>query len=266
MRTRGRRHETGRASATALVVGVLAAGVIGWGAGALSEGEQEPPTVAKVNLAALKVSTTETTLRRAPKDPHPHQATSGIVVHPKRMLALRTSPGGPGFGKIGPRQFGETWLPVVDESRGWVQVLLPSRPNGSVGWLPAAQLQHRSTPYLIRVHVGSRTLELLLDGDSLGTWTVAVGKPGTPTPTGRTFLLGSILDSSQSSSVILPLGSHSETLDTYGGGPGTVALHTWSDPSVFGTAASHGCIRVPRDALDLLTQVPLGTVVLVDDK
>jgi lipoprotein-anchoring transpeptidase ErfK/SrfK len=64
--------------------------------------------------------------------------------------------------------------------------------------------------------------------------------------------------------VILPLGTHSDTLDTYGGGPGTVALHTWPDASVFGTAASHGCIRVPPDALDQLTQVPLGTLVLID--
>jgi len=33
-----------------------------------------------------------------------------------------------------------------------------------------------------------------------------------------------------------------------------------------GTATSHGCIRVPQEALDELTKVPLGTLVLVDDK
>jgi lipoprotein-anchoring transpeptidase ErfK/SrfK len=77
--------------------------------------------------------------------------------------------------------------------------------------------------------------------------------------------MGSITDPGQSfSPVILPLGSHSDTLDTYGGGPGTVAIHGWPDPSVFGAAASHGCIRVPADALERMTQVPLGTLVLVD--
>lgn len=82
---------------------------------------------------------------------------------------------------------------------------------------------------------------------------------------GRTFLLGSIVDANQSfSPLILPLGSHSDTLDTYGGGPGTVALHGWPDASVFGSAISHGCVRVPADALEQLRQVPLGTLVIVD--
>ena len=84
---------------------------------------------------------------------------------------------------------------------------------------------------------------------------------------GLVFLLGSVIDDNQSySPIILPLGSHSDTLDSYGGGPGTVALHGWPDESVFGTAASHGCIRVPAEALDLLTQVPLGTLVIVDER
>ena len=78
---------------------------------------------------------------------------------------------------------------------------------------------------------------------------------------------GSITDPNQSySPVILPLGAHSATLDTYGGGPGTVAFHTWPDPDVFGRAVSHGCIRVPADALEQLMDVPLGTLVLVDDE
>ena len=117
------------------------------------------------------------------------------------------------------------------------------------------------------MHVGSRELELFEDGALVGSWTVAVGAAETPTPTGRTFLLGSIVDANQSySPVILPLGSHSDTLDSYGGGPGTVALHGWPDDSVFGSAVSHGCIRVPDDALEQLSQVPLGTLVIVDQQ
>jgi lipoprotein-anchoring transpeptidase ErfK/SrfK len=262
MNPRRPRPEHGRVTASTLVVGVLLAGLVAWGADALGRSEEPPPP----DLASLVASSTTTTLDGAPTDPHPRKATAGIVVHPKRVVALRSAPAGEAFGKIGPRQFGETWLPVVEESRGWVRVLLPSRPNGSTGWMPSGALERRRTPYLLRVHTGSRELEILRDGERLGTWQVAVGKKATPTPTGRTFVLGSILDPRQSSSVILPLGSHSETLDSYGGGPGTVAFHTWSDPSVFGTAASHGCVRVPRDALDLLAQVPLGTVVLIDSQ
>jgi lipoprotein-anchoring transpeptidase ErfK/SrfK len=133
--------------------------------------------------------------------------------------------------------------------------------------LREARVETRRSPYEVRVHLGSRTLELLYEGGQVGTWTVAIGEPGTPTPTGRTFVLGSVVDEAQSfSPVILPLGSHSDTLDTYGGGPGTVALHGWPDASVFGSAVSHGCIRVPADALDRLRQVPLGTLVRVDEQ
>ncbi|WP_309114675.1 L,D-transpeptidase [Saccharothrix sp.] len=63
---------------------------------------------------------------------------------------------------------------------------------------------------------------------------------------------------------MLPLGTHSQTHTSYGGGPGTVGIHTWPTPEVYGTASSDGCVRVPRDALDAMsTRVPLGTPVLI---
>ena len=63
------------------------------------------------------------------------------------------------------------------------------------------------------------------------------------------------------SPIILPLGAHSETFNSYGGGPGTVALHGWPNASVFGKDASDGCVRVPDEALRMLSSLPLGTVV-----
>ena len=221
----------------------------------------------KIDVTKLVASTTKATIARAPRDTQPQATTNGDVVHPKAVTPVHAQPGGPAFAKVTPNQMGETWLPVVSRRDGWVKVLLPSRPNGSTGWIRTGAVEQARTPYLIRVHVGSRRLELFEDGTLAGSWTVAVGKPETPTPTGRTFLLGSIVDENQSySPVILPLGSHSDTLDSYGGGPGTVALHGWPDDSVFGNAVSHGCIRVPDDALEQLRQVPLGTLVIVDQQ
>ena len=217
-------------------------------------------------VAKLVASTTKATIAQAPQDTDPQGTTDGDVVHPTRTVPVFAEPGGRPFAKVTPTQMGETWLPVVDRREGWVKVLLPSRPNGSAGWIRTVDVQQARTPYLIRVHVGSRELELFEDGALVGSWPVAVGAPETPTPSGRTFLLGSIVDDEQSySPVILPLGAHSDTLDSYGGGPGTVALHGWPDDSVFGGAVSHGCVRVPDDALEQLTQVPLGTLVLIDD-
>lgn len=232
---------------------------------------ESPRTLAKatpppLDLASLTAATTQTTIPGAPIDTS-MQETDGDVVRPLSVLPLYATPGKRPFAKVPPRQFQETWLPVVDREKGWVKVLLPSRPNGASGWLRESRVETARSPYVVRVHLTSRTIDIVFEGSTLGTWPVAIGEPSTPTPPGRTFLLGSVIDSNQSySPIILPLGSHSDTLDSYGGGPGTVALHGWPDESVFGTAASHGCIRVPAEALDLLTQVPLGTLVIVDER
>ncbi|THJ04528.1 L,D-transpeptidase [Nocardioides sp.] len=211
------------------------------------------------------MSSTKTTIEAAPKDLRPDRVPKGTVVHPKRLVILYDAPDGKPFAKIGPKQFGDTWLPVITRNRDWVQVLLPSRPNGSTGWIRSSQLAEAHSSFLIRVHLGQRTLELFEDNRPVGSWEVAIGAPATPTPVGRTFVLGQIIDDKQPfSPVILPLGSHSDTLDSYGGGPGTVAIHGWTNPSVFGEAVSHGCVRVPDEALALIRTVPIGTPVLVD--
>ncbi len=233
-------------------------------------GEQEPtpqaaPAAVDLNLKKLPASTTHSIIPDAPRDPRPTKIPNGTVVHPKRVTALYDEPDGRPFAKVRPEEFGDVWLPVITRNRTWVQVLLPSKPNGSTGWIRGSELAEAHSPFLVTVHLADRSLELFEDNRLVGTWTVAIGASGTPTPAGRTFVLGQIEDDQQPfSPVILPLGSHSETLDSYGGGPGTVALHGWTDPSVFGKAISHGCVRVPDDALELLRTVPIGTPVMVD--
>lgn len=225
----------------------------------------QQPAAEKVDLSKLPLSTTHTTLKGAPLDERPDRIPKGTVVHPKRMVALYDAPDGKAFGKIGAQQFGQTWLTVITRNRDWVQVMLPSKPNGSTGWIEASQLAEAHSRFLIKVHLGARTLELFEDNEVVGSWPVAIGAEATPTPTGRTYVSGQIVDDKQAfSPVILPLGTHSATLDSYGGGPGTVALHGWTDPSVFGKAVSHGCVRVPDEALALLRIVPTGTPVMVD--
>lgn len=255
------RDERGGTSVPALAVLVLLGIVAAVGIFGDKDGR------ASVDLSTLTASTTSTTIATAPLDTEPYTGTSGLVVHPRTETALYSAPDAEAFGKIGPTQFGPTWLPVVEQTDGWVRVLLPSKPNRSTGWLPDEDLDRATSPYLIRVHTSSRTLELFLNNKSLGTWKAGVGARKTPTPAGRTFLLGSIIDRTRSASpIVLPLGTHSPTLDTFGGGPGTVAIHGWPDPRVFGAATSAGCVRVPRAALTHLQKVPLGTLVLIDSK
>lgn len=235
----------------------------------LRTGEEPVPSTGGADgtavAGALPLSDTHARLEGAPADPDPAGVTDGTVVHPVRSTPVHDVPDGVAFATVGPTQFGDAWFPVIAEQEGWVQVLLPSRPNGSAGWVRAVDTERATTPYRITVDLSERTLRLLRDGDEVREWQVGVGASGTPTPTGRTFLLGAFSDPAQGfSPVILPLGTHSPSFETYGGGPGTVAFHTWPDDSGYGRAVSDGCIRVPADALDLLTEVPLGTLVTID--
>lgn len=254
----------GAAGVLAVLLTVAGIGLVG-GPGGPTAPERAPgPAAVAPAAGALPLSTTYATIEAAPRDTGTDAPTGGVVVHPVRETTVHDAPDGTAFARVAPTQIGDTWLPVVGEEPGWVQVLLPSRPNGSTGWLPDAGLERAATAYLVEVDLAAKRLELRRDGETVGSWTVGIGKPSAPTPPGRTFLLGAFTDAAQSySPVILPLGTHSPTLDTFGGGPGTVAIHTWPTPDVFGTASSEGCIRVPPDALDRLTEVPLGTVVMI---
>ncbi|MFE0153627.1 L,D-transpeptidase [Nonomuraea sp. NPDC059007] len=221
-----------------------------------------PVGAAPAGATRLPYATTHATIAALPADPAPFSAWDGVVLHPVGAAVVRERPAGRAVAMLPARQLGNpTWVPVVERVPGWARVLLPARPNGSTGWVvtgPGARLARSA--YLVRVDIAERRLTLLRYGHRIGGWPVAVGARQTPTPVGRTFVLGSLL---AGGSLVLPTGAHSETLDSYGGGPGTVALHGWPDPSVYGKAISHGCVRVPEAALRALAKVPLGTVVLI---
>jgi lipoprotein-anchoring transpeptidase ErfK/SrfK len=258
----------------AAVVITMASGVVGYRGqptlAAPGTAVIPPVHVSAAELARLPRSTTYTDIPAAPLDPTPFAATDGLVVRPEVQQVIYAGPGKRPVAVLPVTQLGEpTWVPVVQTSPGWDRVLLPSRPDRSTGWIftgatTGPQLDIRYSSDLIRVAVGARTLTVEDGGRSLGTWTVAVGAPGTPTPTGRTFLLSLLAPPHPTySPLILPLGTHSNAFSTFGGGPGTVGIHGWPDSSVFGQAVSNGCIRVPADALHLLSTIPLGTLVLI---
>ncbi|SEG91288.1 L,D-transpeptidase catalytic domain, partial [Thermomonospora echinospora] len=251
-----------RRGALAGIAAVAAAAVLVTGCGG---GEHKPQTgrTSAPDLSKLPQATTFTTLRGLPQDPHPFAETGGTVVNPAVTLPVSAEPGGPPVVALPDRQLdGPTWVPVLEAKDGWLRVMLPSRPNRVTGWIrqEGANLTAAHSPYVVKVDTGERRLTLVRSGRKIGAWTVAVGAAKTPTPAGRTFLLGLLKPSDpKPSPLIMPVGAHSETLDTFGGGPGTVAFHGWADESVFGRAVTHGCVRVPDDALTRLSKVPLGT-------
>ncbi|MEU4833799.1 L,D-transpeptidase [Streptosporangium sp. NPDC023615] len=226
-----------------------------------------PVPVPAARLTRLPAATTYATLRRVPRDPDPFRPVDGLIVHPRRDRVVYARPGGPPVAVLPRTQLsGPTWVPVVERLPGWDRVLLPSRPNRSTGWLHTGGggLRVVRSPYRVEVEVRARRLTVFEDDREAGSWPVAVGAPGTPTPRGRTFLLASLAPVPATySPLFLALGAHSGTLRTFAGGPGTIALHGWPDRATFGRAVSHGCVRVPPAALRLLSRIPLGSPVMI---
>lgn len=228
-------------------------------------GKAAPAGGQRTAIAKLPQATTFTTLRGLPQDTVP-AADDDTVVHPGTTVPVSATPGGPAVALLPSTQLGgPTWVPVVERKPGWYRVLLPSRPNNTTGWLADKGLQTARSPYAVDVDLSARRLTLRRSGHKLGGWTVAVGAAKTPTPTGTTFVMALLAPTKPTySPLILPLGTHSPTLDTFGGGPGTVALHGWPQKSVFGKAVTNGCVRVPSDALTQLAKMPLGTLIHIN--
>ncbi|MEL7158475.1 MAG: L,D-transpeptidase family protein [Actinomycetota bacterium] len=150
---------------------------------------------------------------------------------------------------------------------GWVEVLLPVRPNGSSGWIPVEDLELTRNRYRIDLDVSRHELTLYRDGAKLLTTEVGIGTGATPTPIGR-FYLTELLRPPDPTGVYGPyaygLSGFSETLDSFNGGPGIIGIHGTNQPELLGTDVSHGCVRVHNDVIaELATFLPLGTPVAI---
>ena len=94
---------------------------------------------------------------------------------------------------------------------------------------------------------------------------VAVGAPGTPTPTGTFYVTDPVPGGGGSYGPwALGLSGYSDVLDSFAGGPPQIALHGTNHPELIGQSVSNGCVRVPNDMItEIHAQVPLGTPVII---
>lgn len=221
------------------------------------------PSLSAAQLATLPQSTTETSVKQAPVDLQ--SASEGRVINIAEDTAGFARPGAEAITVIPSRQIGgDTWLPVVARKANWLQVRLPSRPNGATAWIADTGQRTATTRWAVDIRLESGTMSIERDGKQVDSWPIGQGRSATPTPVGQTFLLAGFVDPQQTfSPVIYALGAHSETLDTYGGGPGTVAVHGWPTQAGRTGQVSHGCVRVPAAALDSFAKLPAGTPVSI---
>jgi hypothetical protein len=250
-----------------------------------------PPAVAAPRPAATPVPTpTRTVATIPPAVPAPHDlpvidyrhvpggfpadpeqgSTAGITeaVRPPRRLALYDRPGGRPRAFL-PRSILSVPVtaPIVARRPGWAAVLLPSV-NRRIGWLPTRGWTARPLHDQVIVRLSTRSLEWLRDGRPRGSWTVAIGASRTPTPLGRTFVLGrtGTRGSHYGGVDALVLGAVPDDREAVAPGlkDAHTGIHSWYRTSVFGHDISNGCLRVPRAGQEiLLHNLAPGTPVVV---
>ena len=169
-----------------------------------------------------------------------------------------------------PTQFGGPRVfRVIDghSDQDYVQVSLPSMPNGQLGWVERSEVELSTIEHQALIDLSTHSVTVW-HGDSVISETSAVpGAPATPTPLG-VFYVRDIIEQPDPAgaygSHILALSGFSETLSTFNGGLPAIAIHGTNNPSSIGTAQSSGCIRLlNEEVVDLYRRTRIGTKVVV---
>jgi lipoprotein-anchoring transpeptidase ErfK/SrfK len=146
-----------------------------------------------------------------------------------------------------------------------IRVLLPIRPNESLGWVRAADVKLSELDYRITVSAGAHRLRLYKAGKLVMNEPVGLGKGTTPTP-GGVYYLKELLRPSNPKGSYGPyaygLSGYSTVLDEFLGGDGQIGIHGTNDPASVGRNVSHGCIRMRNAAITRMARMlPLGVPV-----
>lgn len=190
---------------------------------------------------------------------------SARIVAPSRVLSR------PGGGRqVARLGTATTWsrhsqsLLVLDSAialgRSWLRVRLPGRPNRSAGWISQDRVALRHSDIWVEIHKPNRSLLVFLNGKRILRTRIVIGASDTPTPAGLFAIYERNRQADQTGFLgpwSLPITAFSPTLKSFGGGPGRVALHgrggdSFLDP--LGSAASHGCVRVPNRTIRWLAR------------
>lgn len=176
------------------------------------------------------------------------------------------------FPREGKKQISSTFLIVGEDrdtqGRDWYQIRLPTRPNGSTGWVRAADLTVATVDYDIRISLSNHRLDLYEGGQKKTSYPIGVGTGDTPTPPGEYYITIKMKPTKENSPYgVLAMGvsGFSEKLTNWPDG-GQIGIHGTNDPSSIGKDVSHGCIRLQNaDILDLSQYVAYGTPVSIQE-
>lgn len=184
-----------------------------------------------------------------------------------QRVQLRESPGGRPLRTLGRRteMDGPQILAIVARRGRWYGVLHHSLPNGRAGWVRAEALELLRERWEIVVDRSDRELRVRRDGREVDAFPVAVGRPGSPTPTGRFAVTDRLVTrpGSPYGCCVLALSGRQTRLPPGWPGGDRLALHG-TTTGIVGGAYSAGCVRIRESELRrLMDRIPVGTRVTV---
>lgn len=225
-----------------------------------------PASKPPAGLQVIKYADGPSGLPADPEQTSTVAPTQGL--HPETKVALYDAPGGKPKAYLPSSISGlRTVVPIVEHRDGWVAVLVPSA-NRRIGWVPPGGWTTEVLRDQLIAQISQHTLIWLRDGQEQQRWTVATGAKATPTPLGRTYVMGTTRMRGE-----IYLNMDALVLGSVPDEPEKMAevfqlahtgIHAWYKDSAFGHSVSNGCLRMPGDAQKkLVGEVGAGTTLTV---
>jgi lipoprotein-anchoring transpeptidase ErfK/SrfK len=227
--------------------------------------------------AAPATGNAYTPLAGSPGPTPPAQKSSTLPSGPGTLVAIvrhgtkmRVSPGGRAFATLTTKtEFGSPEVLWVRSHKGddWLGVVSPLAGNGKLGWIQRSAVSLGRETWQIKVSLGARKVTVLNDGKTQKQFTVAVGRPDAPTPTGD-FAVTDRLSTGDPTGpygcCVMALSAKSPHAIQGWGGGNRIAIHSTPETSSIGLPVSHGCMRLTlAEGRWLLQHVPLGTPTII---
>jgi lipoprotein-anchoring transpeptidase ErfK/SrfK len=241
----------------------------------IAVGSQKPAagsaatTAETITPAAPATAGTARASRVTPSAPAIPAGPGALVALLRRSTDLRASPGGHLIARLRTKtEFGSpNMLWVVKHVPGWLGVMTPQAGNGRVAWIAQSATSLSRVSWELNVSLAARRLTVLEHGRVVERYTVAIGAPGAPTPTGRFAVTDRLVTSDPGGPygccILALTASAPHAIQGWTGGT-RIAIHSSPETSSIGEAASHGCVRVTLpEGRWLLAHIPLGTPTLI---
>ncbi len=262
------------------VVPIIAALTLGFGLAACGGGGPGDLTLASTPTTAPVPTTSTTTTPGASTGSAggPPPSVSLIARARGRQLAVYDTPGSahpvreldnpwPAANDDPSVRVAQVLLVAGQQPAGWVKVLLPITPNGTDGYVRAADVSVSKVGYAIQVALTTRRMTVFNLGKVLWQGRVSVGAVATPTLEGQ-YSVRAIIKAPAAQASYGPydlgLSSRTKEITGFSGADNEIAIHGTRDPAALGGAVTRGSIQMPNAEIKkLATQLPLGTPVYV---